>query len=121
MQVYCGGIRNQESMKLGLRWLDELKEQEASQLYARNPHELGRVLETLSIISIGELVIHSSLARKASSAWLNFQRSDYPDLDPPEWHKWLTIKRVDNKVQSEVRPIDCWGPLKGNYEAHCGL
>ncbi len=121
MQVYCGDVRNEESLKIGLKWLEELKEQEATTVYARNPHELGRALESLSLITAAEMVMHASLARKASSVWLDFHRSDYPEIDPPEWHKWVTIKLDGDKVKTGELPIDYWGPLKENYEAHCGL
>lgn len=121
MQVYCGDIRNEESLKIGLKWLEELKEQEVAKVYARNPHELGRALESLSLITLAKMVMHASLARKASSAWLNFRRSDYPEMDPPEWHKWITTKLDEDKVKIGELPINYWGPLKENYEAHCGL
>ena len=48
-------------------------------------------------------------------------RSDYPELDPPEWHKWVTIKQVDGEVAVGERPLDFWGDLRENYETHCGL
>ena len=74
MQVYCGDVRNHESLNIGLKWLSELNEQEAATLCARNPHELGRCLESLSLITLGEMVMHASLARKASSAWRRFSK-----------------------------------------------
>jgi succinate dehydrogenase/fumarate reductase flavoprotein subunit len=121
MQHYCGDIRNEESLKIGLKWLKELKEQEARALFARNPHELGRCLESLSLITLAEMVMHASLGRKASSAWLGFQRSDYPEVDPPAWHKWITTRLEGDQVKTGELPIDYWGSLKENYEAHCGL
>lgn len=121
MQLYCGDIRNEESLKVGLRWFEELKEQEVTKVYARNPHELERALESLSLSTLGEIVMHASLVRKTSSAWLDFRRSDYPELDPPEWHKWITIKLDGDKVMVSELPINYWGDLKENYEAHCGL
>jgi succinate dehydrogenase/fumarate reductase flavoprotein subunit len=121
MQVYCGDVRNEESLMIGLKWLEELKEQEAKTVRARNPHELGRCLESLSLITLAEMVMHASLARKASSAWLGFQRSDYPEVDPSEWHKWITTKLDGGKVKIGELPIDYYEPLKENYEAHCGL
>jgi succinate dehydrogenase/fumarate reductase flavoprotein subunit len=121
MQVYCGDIRNEESLKVGLKWLEELNGKEAETLFARNPHELARALESLNLITVAEMVMHASLARKSSSALLGFQRSDYPEIDPPQWHKWITTKLDGGKVKIGERPIDYWGPLKENYEAHCGL
>ena len=52
---------------------------------------------------------------------VGFQRSDYPELDPPEWHKWITTRLQGDQVKIGELTIDYWGPLKENYEAHCGL
>lgn len=64
------------------------------------------------------MIIHASLARKASSKYLGFTRLDYPEADPPEWQKWITIKQEEGKIKVGELPIDYWGPLKENYEAH---
>jgi hypothetical protein len=121
MQNYCGDYKTDELLKIGLEWFRELKDAEAATAYARNPHELMRTLECLNMIDCGEMVMNACLARKASSAWLGFERVDYPEKDPPEWHKWVTIRLEDEGVKVGERPIDYWGPLKENYEAHCGL
>lgn len=121
MQDYCGAVKNDEQLTLGLTWLHEMREAEASQLSARNPHELTRALEVLSLLDVGEMVIHASKARKASSMALVFMRSDYPQMDPPEWKKWITIKMVEGKVAVDELPLNFWGDLKENYEAHCEL
>ena len=121
MQDYCGDVKNEESLRLGLRWFDELRRAEAQTVYARNPHELTRTLETLNMLDNAEAVLHASLARKASSVWLGFDRLDYPELDPPENKKWVTVRLEDGSVKTGEKPIDYWGDLETNYEKHCGL
>ena len=121
MQDYCGPVKNEQLLNLGLKWLNEIREGEAAELCARNPHELMRSLEVLTILTVGEMVIHASLARKASNPLLSFKRSDCPEEDPPEWRKWITTRLVDGKVKIGELPPDFWGPLKENYDAHCGL
>lgn len=121
MQDYCGDVKTDELLNIGLKWFGELREAEASTVYAENPHELMRTLEVLNKITCGEAIMHACLARKASSVWLDFERLDYPEKDPPEQHKWVTIKLEDGKVKVGERPIDYWGPLEENYKAHCGL
>lgn len=124
MQDYCGDIKSVELLNIGLKWFKELGEGEAQTACARNPHELMRTLECLNMITWGEAIMHACLARKASSAWLGFQRWDYPEVDPPEWQKWITVKLEDSKVKVGERPLDYWGTfdsLKESYEAHCGL
>jgi succinate dehydrogenase/fumarate reductase flavoprotein subunit len=101
MQDYCGRYKNETTLKLGLRLLNELKDNEGSAAYAANPHELGRMLECFSVISVGELVFNSSLARKCSNSIMDFMRLDYPQMDPAEWEKLLPIK-LEDKSKSKI-------------------
>ena len=117
MQNSCGEIKSDILLNTGLRLLTDMEKNEASMLYARNPHELVRSLEVLNILINAELILHSCLARKASSKHLHFMRSDYPEMDPPEWHKFITVKLEDNEVKVGEVPIDYYGSLRENYEA----
>ena len=127
MQDYCGQYKTEETLRVGLRLLQELRESEASTANAANPHELARIAECQSIISTGEAVIHASLARKASSELLNFTRLDYPAVDPPDWQKLLAIKLTDGKVTVGELPFDYhlqppYAPTyEENYNLHCDL
>ena len=127
MQDYCGEERHETILKTGLRYFKEIRESEASNAYARNPHELLRVLDCLDRITSGEMIMHASLARKASSAWLSFKRIDYPEIDPPDWKKWVTIKQKDGKVEVGELPINYWllppnaSNYEENYNRHCSL
>jgi succinate dehydrogenase/fumarate reductase flavoprotein subunit len=127
MQDYCGEYKSRATLKAGLHWLNAIRESEAANVFARNPHELMRSLECQSRITAGEMVMHASLARKASSRSLDFERLDYPDVDPPEWNKFVTIRQADGKVGAGELPFDFWlrspyaGAYQENYERHCGL
>jgi len=118
MQNYCGEIKSEELLKLGLELLEKMENNEVSLLFARNPHELMRTLEVVNILSNAKLIIHSCLARKASSKQLHFKRSDYPEIDPPDWHKFITVKLENNLVKIDEKSIDYYGSLKENYESH---
>ena len=118
MQNYCGEPKNDELLNIGLIALKEIEKEEASTLFADNPHKLMRALDVLDILTCDQMIIHASLARKASTKWLNLFRTDYPQLDPPEWHKWITTKLENGKVKIGEKPIDFWEPVKENYEAH---
>ena len=83
MRDYCGAYKNELTLNLGLRLLNELKTTELASAYASNPHELGRLLECHSLITMGELVMKASLERKASNSILGFHRLDYPRWTRP--------------------------------------
>jgi len=87
-------------------------------LFALDPHKLMRSLEDLSLLTYAQIIIHASLARKASSTPLNFHRIDYPTLDPPEWRKYITLKLENGKVKIGELPLAFWGNMKKQYEAH---
>lgn len=117
MQNYCGDPKSDELLKIGLLWLEDIEQNEAPKAYAGDPHKLGRTLDVLDILTCSQIIIHACLVRKASSRFLDFNRIDYPEMDPPEWHKWLTVKLEDGAVKTRRLPIDFWVPLKENYEA----
>ena len=52
MQDYCSMSKSESVLKQGLEWFKSVRENEASELYARNPHELQRVLECWSHIEV---------------------------------------------------------------------
>jgi succinate dehydrogenase/fumarate reductase flavoprotein subunit len=72
-------------------------------------------------------VMHASLARKASSARLDFRRLDYPQMDPPEWTKFVNIRLDKGEVRVGERPLRWWlqppyaSTYEENYWKHCGL
>jgi succinate dehydrogenase/fumarate reductase flavoprotein subunit len=118
MQYFCSEYRTESLFKMGLESLQEIEEKWAPTLFAPDPHKLMRSLEDLSILTHARIVMHASLARKASSQFLGFHRIDYPQLDPPEWRKFITVKQKDGKVHVGERPLGYWGNPKENYEAH---
>ena len=62
--------------------------------------------------------MQASLARKASSALLDFKRLDYPEVDPLEWHKIVTIRLEDNRVRAGELTMKYWllPPYEPSYD-----
>jgi succinate dehydrogenase/fumarate reductase flavoprotein subunit len=118
MQHYCGDIKSEELLTTGLGLLKDMQNNEVPQLSAKNPHELVRALEVLNVLTNAEIVLSACLVRKASSKPLHFRRSDFPEIDPPEWNKLVTIKWEKNEVATGEKPLDYYGSLKRNYESH---
>jgi succinate dehydrogenase/fumarate reductase flavoprotein subunit len=121
MQDYCGELKSEELLRIGLKWFDEIETGEAASAFARNPHELSRLLEVFNIMANGRMIMEACRVRKASNPNLGFTRTDYPEVDPPEWRKWVTVKLDGGKVKVGELPLDYHGDMKKNYESHCGL
>jgi hypothetical protein len=127
MQDYCGEYKNEETLKMGLKWLDSTRDSEMGMAYARNPHELGRTLEAMACLSVSEVIINACLARQASSRPLGFMRLDYPQKDPPEWNKYITIRQENGKIKLGEYPLNYWllstnfPSYRENYQKHADL
>lgn len=117
MQNYCGDPKNEELLKIGLIWFKDLTENEVPRLSAPDPHKLMRTLEVIDILTCSEMILHACLARKSSSKFLGFTRYDYPEMDPPNWHKFITVKQEGDSIRIGELPIDFYGVLRENYES----
>jgi succinate dehydrogenase/fumarate reductase flavoprotein subunit len=115
MQNYCSEIKNAQTLALATEWLRDLAANEVPRVRAENPHQLMRVLEVQDIVTCSQMIVAACEARKASSTHLHFKRLDYPDMDPPAWHKWIVIRRKGDDVDVSDRPIAFWGDFERNY------
>jgi len=127
MQIHCGAYKSERMLQTGLWWLDSIRESEVTRTYVRNPHELERYLECLTRLTLSEVIINASMARKASSQVLGFNRVDYPEMDPRDWRKFVTIKLQNDRPVTGELPLDYYlqepytSNFKENYEAHASL
>jgi succinate dehydrogenase/fumarate reductase flavoprotein subunit len=127
MQDHLGEYKSQETLELGLKWFKSARESELANVQARNPHELWRTVECMSRIDCGELMMHAALNRKASSRILAFNRLDFPQVDPKEWEKIVTVKLVNGEVHAGEHPVDYYlqapnaPTFAENYRLHSGL
>jgi hypothetical protein len=52
---------------------------------------------------------------------------DFPQMDPPEWEKFLTIRKEQGDVKAGELPLKYWllppyaPTYEENYEEHSGL
>ena len=71
--------------------------------------------------------MQASLARKASSLLLDFKRLDYPEVDPPEWNKIVTLRQENNNIKVGELPLRYWllppyaPSCEENYRKHSEL
>jgi succinate dehydrogenase/fumarate reductase flavoprotein subunit len=81
----------------------------------------------MASVNLSEAIIHACLNRKASSPRLGMNRIDYPDVDPPEWNKYLTIKLTDGEIKTGEVPFKYWllppysDMYEDNYQNHSNL
>lgn len=130
MQDYCGPVKSEPLIARGLEFLDSISKSEASALWARNPHELVRGLESLNRLTVGGMLFQGTRARKGSNrdARVWFERLDYPKFDEEEWRDHIVVGlRENGQVEERRLPRDYMltapnaPTLEENYRVHSGL
>ena len=118
MQYFVSEYKTEFLLKMGLEEIERIEANWVPKLYAHDPHKLMRSIEDLHMIEYAKIIIHAMIARKASSMRLGLSRIDYPEVDPPEWDKFLTIKLENGQIKTGELAQTFWGNMKEQYEAH---
>jgi len=113
MQNYCAEVRCDELLLSGVQQLDQYARQVVPQTAAANPHELVRLLEVFDILTVAQIILQASLARKQSCKKLEFYRSDD---DGGAQKPFIVIRHDGQKVVSREVPLDYAGDIRSNYE-----
>ena len=101
MQMCCNDQKTVPILEHGLRWIDSIKNYEMQMTYARNPHELARVLECETRITVSEMFLHACLAKL---------RLDQEQLEPGTY---VFHHLEGDKLCTTFRPDKYW--LKAPY------
>ena len=101
MQQDCGEFRSPELCEHGLNWLKSIEKHEMQMTYARNPHELARVLECESRMTVGEVYLNLCKA--------NFRS---PELAADK-SKVMLNKFIDGELITTSKEAEWW--LKPPY------
>ncbi|MCD8127276.1 MAG: FAD-binding protein [Clostridiales bacterium] len=72
MQQCCGDFKTIPILEHGLKWLDSIKQGEMQHTYARNPHELAKVMEDESRITVSEMFLQACIVK------IKTDKSDLP-------------------------------------------
>ena len=94
-------------------------------MYASNPHELARVVESLSLAELGIAYMQVFKARKSSCVRLNFFRNDYPEND--DTGNWNPVHLEGTEAVSRFLSVNYhlqepYAPtLRENYEKYAEL
>lgn len=118
MQNYCAEVKCEELLNEGLDLLNTYSEDIVPKLHCENPRDLMRTHEVLDILDVSKMILEACKMRKSSSAPLCFQRSDYPEMDPEEDKKFLTIRLENGKAVRGEIPHDYYGDVEEMYEKY---
>ncbi len=119
MQDYCGDYKTKEVMEMGLWWFNSIRENELANTVAANPHDLGKILDCDTRLTIGEIILHQSLAREASSPRLGFTRLDYPEEHDDGYY--IAVSQQDSHAVIDKIPYFYWREecdCAASYKAH---
>ncbi|MBW2065248.1 MAG: FAD-binding protein [Deltaproteobacteria bacterium] len=96
MLDYAGHVRNESLLKQGLFHFRRIKEKAYKEMVARNPHELGRCLEVLNMLDLGEITFIMALDRKETRGL--HVRPDYPFTNPTLNQRHIICKRDGRNI-----------------------
>lgn len=101
MQQCCADFMTDSILEQGLRWMESIKNDEAQRTYARNPHELARLMEVETRITVGEMFLHACRIK------LKTDKMDLPK------GTYVFNHLEGNEVKTEYREKEYW--LKAPY------
>ena len=125
MQDYCGSYKTEHTLEMGIRRMKDLLETEGERMYASNPHELARVVESLSLAELGVAYMEVAKARKANVPRLGFKRNDISSDE--ETGNWNPVHQENGKVVSRYLSVyyhlqEPYAPtLEENYSKYAEL
>lgn len=95
MYDYAAEVRSETMLNQGLLNLTRLREEANKTLMARNGHELGRCLEVLNLMEVGEAVMFAAKEREETRS--THKRTDYPFTNPL-LNKNCMIRKEDGQL-----------------------
>ena len=102
MQQCCADFMTESILDQGLAWMDSIRRDEGQRTFARNPHELARVLEVETRMTVGSMFMEACKVKL---------KTDKMDLEPGS----CVFNRLDrDKVVTEIKAPKHW--LKGENE-----
>jgi len=97
MEEYVGITRTEARLKTGINKIRYLKDN-LEKLKAQDYHELMRVHELGSMVTIGEIMAEGALYRKESRFKPYHWRTDFPETDDKNWSGWVLVRNEAGKV-----------------------
>jgi len=101
MQQCCADFMTDSILAQGLLWMENIRSDEGQRTYARNPHELARVLEVETRMTVGEMFLQAC-RRKLETDKMDLPKGTY-----------VFNRLIGDRVISEFREPQYW--LKAPY------
>lgn len=125
MQDYVGEYKEENVLKMGLWWMDSIRNHEIAKAKINNPRELAKWLETEVRLSAGELIMHNSLARTRNCMALDFKRLGGEEDIPLNRDTIWGIRKDGDEVKYEPIPFKFWNAngktTQENYAENCNM
>lgn len=96
-------LKSEDRLRKALDRVEEINNELAPRMGARNVRQLMRLREARSIARMAELFLQASILRKETRA--SHYREDYPSRDDRNWLKWLMISNRDGKTVFQFEPL----------------
>ena len=105
MQQCCAEFKTESILDQGLKWIGSIRDNEACHTYARNPHELARVLECDTRLTISEMYLHGCKLKIA------MDKEDLPE------DSYIFCRRENGNVMTRYDQSQYWlkAPFADNY------
>lgn len=120
MQDHLGEYKGDDILKTGLWWMNSIRENELAHTVIDNPRELAKWLDVGTRLSVGEIIMHNSLARKGNCPMIDFKRIDYPEMLMDAIYG---LHKEENGIVYDKIPFKFWNAngksFQENYEENC--
>ncbi len=96
MQTCCAQNLTIPILEFGVDWLESIRQTEAKMTYARNPHELARVLECDTRITVSDLFMRACISKI---------QAEKDGVDP---RKFIFNRKIDGKFETTYADPKFW-------------
>lgn len=106
MEKYIGVIRNAEELQKAINELLRIREEKLPQLCTgkvKSVENLGKALEVINFVDVGEMVARAALMRTESRG--AHYREDYPQQDDEMWLKNIIIHLETVEMKLKILPL----------------
>ena len=134
MQQCCCDYLSRSTLDIGIKWLESIKNNEARHTFARNPHELARVMECETRLTVSTLYMQACLELlKLQKEHPEMFDENTQDANPFRKKPLTAADRItcflnswleDGELKSDTAPADYYlhkpyaGTFEENYRIH---